>query len=88
MSQLIFSKYQNSKEIGPNANKGVDLSVRLRADRQRKQTSFLHVLFMGCQGKVGVAQLKVAIPTSKDMDLRYVFLPQKVRIGSGSSYFI
>lgn len=44
---------QNPKEVGPDAREGMDSPARLRASRQREQASFLHVIYISCQQRVG-----------------------------------
>jgi hypothetical protein len=36
MSQLVFSRCQNSQEVGPNVNEVMNLLVRVRESRQRE----------------------------------------------------
>lgn len=44
VGQTIFSQ----KELWSNSNEGMDLLVRVRANRQKEQVSYSYVLYAGC----------------------------------------
>ena len=46
MSQLLFTIYQNPKEVDPNAREGMDLPAKVRPHLQRVSTCFSHVLYI------------------------------------------
>ena len=64
---LVFRIHHNSEDIGSNDSERMDLPSRVRTSRQRKQVSFFHVLYIGCQQKVWLRS-KVYLPTSKDLN--------------------
>lgn len=43
VSQLVFNIHYNPKEINSNVSEWMDLPVRARANRQRKQASSFHI---------------------------------------------
>lgn len=46
MPQLGFCTHKTLKEVGSDATEGMDLPVRVRADRQRAKSFFSHVLYL------------------------------------------
>lgn len=61
---MFFSVCWNPKEVGANANEGVDLPEKARACRQ-KQNRSSSTSFIGCHQMVW-PKLKADIPISKD----------------------
>jgi hypothetical protein len=67
MSHFAFHTLWEPVEVGCNISEGIDLVARVGGSTQRIQTSFFHVIYIGCQQKVW-PRLKVDLPTSKDPD--------------------
>lgn len=67
MSELVFSRCWNPKQVGSDASEGMDLAVGVRASRQREYVSSFQILYINCKQMVW-SKLKVDFPISKDPD--------------------
>lgn len=74
MSQLVFSRHWNSKEVDSNATEGMGLLQR-QSKWAKSSTFLLSCPYIGFQQKAW-ARLEVSLPTSK------------IQIRSGSFHFI
>ena len=70
---LVFSMSQNPEEVGSIASEGVDLLVRMRANRQKKKAFFLCILLYRPRSE-GVSQIKDVYTLLKRSGLKVYFL--------------
>lgn len=70
---LVFSMSQNPEEVGSIASEGVDLLVRMRANRQKKKAFFLCILLYRPLSE-GVSQIKDVYTLLKRSGLKVYFL--------------
>ena len=60
-----------------NASEEMDSAAKAKASRPRASASSCRVLCIGCHQKVW-PRLKMDLPTSKDLDEKCIFPPQKI----------